>query len=56
MTQTLKNFLLKLVNDYRQSREINETIRELQKLTNKELNDIGLSHESHTNKNLRGWV
>ena len=64
MTQTLKNFFKKIINSYKYNREVNETIKELQKLTNKELNDIGLArgdiyhvaHESHTNKNLRGWV
>ena len=64
MTQTLKSFLLKLINSYKQSREINATIKELQKLTNAELNDIGLSrgdiwhvaHDTHANSNLKGWV
>lgn len=64
MTQTLKNFFKKIINSYKYNREVHATIKELQKLTNKELNDIGLArgdiyhvaHESHTNKNLRGWV
>jgi uncharacterized protein YjiS (DUF1127 family) len=64
MTQTLNNFFKKLINSYKYNREVNATIKELQKLTNAELNDIGLSrgdiwhvaHESHINKNLRGWV
>lgn len=64
MTQTLSNFFKKVIESYRRSRAINDTIKELQKLTNAELNDIGLSrgdiyhvaHEAHTNQNLRGWV
>lgn len=64
MTQTLKNFFKKAIESYKRSRAINETIKELQKLSNAELNDIGLArgdiwhvaHESYTNKNLRGWV
>jgi uncharacterized protein YjiS (DUF1127 family) len=64
MTQTLSNFFKKAIESYRLHRKIQATINELQKLTNKELNDIGLSrgdiyhvaHESHTNSNLKGWV
>lgn len=62
--KVLSNFFKKVINDYRQHREIKATINELQKLTNKELNDIGLSrgdiyhvaHDSIVNGNLRGWV
>ena len=43
MTQTLKSFLLKLVNNYYQAKAIKETENELRKLTDKELNDIGIS-------------
>jgi len=66
MTQILKNFFKKIIANYQYRRDVNATIKELQKLTNAELNDIGLSrgdiwhvaHESHsnTNFNLRGWV
>ena len=64
MTQTLNNFFKKVINNYRLRRDIKATIQELQKLTNKELNDIGLSrgdiyhvaHKAHTNSNLKGWV
>ena len=64
MTQTLNNFFKKVIEAYRLRRDIKATIQELQKLTNKELNDIGLSrgdiyhvaHKAHTNSNLKGWV
>ena len=66
MTQILKNFFKKVITNYQYRRAVNATIKELQKLTNAELNDIGLSrgdiwhvaHESHshTNSNLKGWV
>lgn len=53
--KTLVNFLLKIKSQYTHYREVQQTINELSKLTNKELNDIGLSrgdiwyvaHESH---------
>lgn len=62
--KVLSNFFKKVIKSYTRSRDINKTIKELQKLTNAELNDIGLSrgdiyhvaHEAHTNGNLRGWV
>ena len=62
--KVLSNFFKKVINDYRQHREIKATINELQKLTNKELNDIGLSrgdiyhvaHDAIVNNNLKGWV
>ena len=66
MTQILKNFFKKVITNYRYRRDVKATIYELSRLTNAELNDIGLSrgdiwhvaHESHsnTNSNLRGWV
>lgn len=43
MTQTLKSFLRKLVNNYYQAKAIKQTENELRKLTDKELNDIGIS-------------
>lgn len=43
MTQTLKSFLLKLVNSYQIAKAVKETENELRKLTDKELNDIGIS-------------
>ena len=53
--KTLVNFLLKIKAQYNYHREVKQTINELSKLTNKELNDIGLSrgdiwhvaHDSH---------
>lgn len=43
MTQTLKNFLLKLVNDYQSYKAFTATVKELRALTDKELNDIGIN-------------
>ena len=43
MTQTLSSFLQKLVNNYQQAKAIRQTENELRKLTDKELNDIGIS-------------
>ena len=43
MTQTLSNFLRKIINDYYQAKAIKATENELRKLTDKELNDIGIS-------------
>ena len=43
MTQTLSNFLRKIINDYYQAKAIRATENELRKLTDKELNDIGIS-------------
>jgi uncharacterized protein YjiS (DUF1127 family) len=43
MTQTLKSFLQKLINDYQVAKSIRSTEKELRKLTDKELNDIGIS-------------
>lgn len=43
MTQTLKSFLQKLVNNYRVAKAVKQTENELRKLTDAELNDIGIS-------------
>ena len=43
MTQTLSNFFKKVINSYRRQRAAKATIAELSKLTNRELNDIGLA-------------
>jgi uncharacterized protein YjiS (DUF1127 family) len=43
MTQTLKSFLQKLINDYQVAKAIRQTENELRKLNDKELNDIGIS-------------
>jgi len=43
MTHTINSFFKKLVNDYYQAKAIKETENELRKLTDKELNDIGIS-------------
>jgi uncharacterized protein YjiS (DUF1127 family) len=43
MTQTLKSFLLKLINSYQIAKAVKETENELRKLTDAELNDIGIS-------------
>ena len=70
MIQNLINFLRKAIESHRRNRAIKETINELRKLSNRELNDIGLgrgdiwtvAHESHpedkvyANPNLRGFV
>lgn len=43
MTQTLKSFLLKLINSYQMAKAVRQTENELRKLTDQELNDIGIS-------------
>jgi uncharacterized protein YjiS (DUF1127 family) len=43
MTQTLKSFLLKLINNYQMAKAIRQTENELRKLTDAELNDIGIA-------------
>jgi len=43
MTQTLKSFLQKLINNYQVAKAVKQTENELRKLTDKELNDIGIS-------------
>jgi len=52
-----------LKSKYQTHREINQAIKELRALTDRELNDIGLTRgeiydtvHSMTNKNLKGWV
>ena len=70
------NFLRRQVSDlyqsYKQNQQIRSTINELSRLTNHELNDIGIArgdiwHIAHTsfpkgntvadvNRNLKGWV
>ena len=43
MTQTLKSFFKKLINNYQMAKAIRQTEDELRKLTDKELNDIGIA-------------
>ena len=43
MTQTLKSFFEKLINDYQEAKAIRQTENELRKLSDKELNDIGIA-------------
>jgi uncharacterized protein YjiS (DUF1127 family) len=43
MTQTLNNFFKKLINDYQMAKAIRQTEHELRKLTDAELNDIGIA-------------
>ena len=43
MTQTLSNFFKKVIDNYQQAKAIRETENELHKLTDAELNDIGIS-------------
>jgi uncharacterized protein YjiS (DUF1127 family) len=43
MTQTLNNFFKKLINDYHVAKAIKATEKELRKLSDKELNDIGIN-------------
>ena len=43
MTQTLNNFFKKLINNYQMAKAIRQTENELRKLTDKELNDIGIA-------------
>lgn len=57
------NILVDLKTKYKTHREINQAIKELRALTDRELNDIGLTRgeiydtvHSLTNKNLKGWV
>jgi uncharacterized protein YjiS (DUF1127 family) len=72
LTLTIANYLqspiealLSSIRAYRQAREHNalarETIKELSKLSDKELRDIGINRGeiytvAHTNTNLKGWV
>jgi uncharacterized protein YjiS (DUF1127 family) len=43
MTQTLNNFFKKLINNYQMAKAIRQTENELRKLTDAELNDIGIA-------------
>ena len=43
MTQTLNNFFKKLINDYHVAKAVKDTEKKLRKLTDKELNDIGIN-------------
>jgi len=43
MTQTLKSFFKKLINDYGEAKKFRATVKELRALTDKELNDIGIN-------------
>ena len=43
MTQTLKSFFKKLINDYQMAKAVRQTENELRKLTDAELNDIGIA-------------
>ena len=43
MTQTLNSFFKKLINNYQMAKAIRQTEYELRKLTDAELNDIGIS-------------
>lgn len=71
MTNLLNNFLLKpaeiLIARLRAVREHQRTVNELQRLTDKELNDIGIGrgdiynvakgdNSYRINDNLKGWV
>lgn len=67
MTTLLKNFLQNLKLKLKARRVANSTVKELQELTDKELNDIGIARcnigfiaEKHYNEvinsNLKGWV
>ena len=43
MTQTLNSFFKKLINDYQMAKAVRQTETELRKLTDQELNDIGIA-------------
>ena len=43
MTQTLNNFFKKLIKNYLMAKAIRQTENELRKLTDAELNDIGIA-------------
>ena len=43
MTQTLNNFFKNLIEDYKHYRAVQATMKELSKLTDRELSDIGLA-------------
>ena len=67
MTNLINNFLQNLKLRLKARRVANSTLKELQELTDKELNDIGIARcnigfiaEKHYNEvinsNLKGWV
>lgn len=65
MTKVLSNFLLKITKSYTNRKQYRRTIEELRRLTDQELNDIGINRgdihsiarmDSDMNTNLRGWV
>ena len=67
MTSLINNFLQNLKLRLKARRVANSTVKELQELTDKELNDIGIARcnigfiaEKHYNEvinsNLKGWV
>jgi uncharacterized protein YjiS (DUF1127 family) len=65
MTQTLKSFFKKLINDYCEAKKFRATVKELRALTDKELNDIGINRgdiysiarmDGDINPNLKGHV
>ena len=43
MTHTIHSFFAKLINDYQEAKAIRQTENELRKLSDKELNDIGIA-------------
>ena len=43
MAHTIRSFLTKLINDYQEAKAIRQTENELRKLSDKELNDIGIA-------------
>ena len=43
MTQTLSNFFKKVINHYQMAKAIRQTENELRRLTDAELNDIGIA-------------
>ena len=43
MTHTIRSFFAKLINDYQEAKAIRQTENELRKLSDKELNDIGIA-------------
>jgi len=68
---SIANWFKSLSASIERNRQINHTIKELSKLSNRELNDIGISrgdiywiaHETYikndnieSNRNLKGWV
>jgi len=43
MTHTIRSFFAKLINDYQVAKAVKQTENELRKLSDKELNDIGIA-------------